>query len=159
MDEATAPSAGTGLARAMAYYELTKPGITRMVVLTAAAEAFLEDNGVTILPDVLVNIGGMAIFENITERRRLERELLERERHFRTLFADNPLPMWVYEEETLRFLEVNDAAVRKYGFSRDEFLRMQITDIRPPEEVPRLLSSVHFRQSRVESSGGWRHRP
>ena len=53
---------------------------------------------------------------------------------YRVLFECNPLPMWVYDSETLAFLEVNDAAVREYGYSRVEFLRMTILDIRPEED-------------------------
>jgi PAS domain S-box-containing protein len=58
---------------------------------------------------------------------------------YRLLFESNPYPMWVFDAETLAFLAVNDAAVRLYGFSRDEFLGMTIKDIRPQEEVPALL--------------------
>ena len=66
----------------------------------------------------------------------------DRERSMRKLFSENPQPMWVWERSTLRFLEVNDAAVAHYGYSRDEFLAMRITDIRPPEEVPALLADA-----------------
>ena len=58
------------------------------------------------------------------------------ESNFRFLFASNPLPMWVFDEETLRFLQVNDAAVAHYGFTRLEFLSMRVTDIRTGEESP-----------------------
>ena len=58
---------------------------------------------------------------------------------YRVLFDSNPYPMWIFDAETLAFLAVNDAAVRLYGFSRDEFLGMTIKDIRPQEEVPALL--------------------
>src|SRR5687768_348627 len=58
---------------------------------------------------------------------------------YRLLFDSNPHPMWVFDAETLAFLAVNDAAVRLYGYSRDEFLGMTIKDIRPREEVPALL--------------------
>ena len=56
------------------------------------------------------------------------------------LFEASPMPMWVYDAETLAFLAVNDAAVRHYGYSRDEFLAMTIKDIRPPEDVPAMLA-------------------
>ena len=52
---------------------------------------------------------------------------------FRLMFANNPLPMWVYDFETLKFINVNEAAVRHYGFSKDEFLNLTIADIRPPD--------------------------
>lgn len=57
---------------------------------------------------------------------------------YRSVFLRSPLPMWVFDQETLRFLEVNEAAIRRYGYSREEFLGMTIRDIRPPEDVERL---------------------
>jgi PAS domain S-box-containing protein len=80
------------------------------------------------------------------------------EETFRHLFTNNPLPMWVYDLETLQFLEVNAAAVAHYGYPRDEFLGMRLTDIRPPEDVPRLLASVARERAALEASGDWRHR-
>jgi PAS domain S-box-containing protein len=77
---------------------------------------------------------------------------------FRVLFAANPLPMWVYDLETLSFLEVNDAAIAKYGYTRDEFLGMRLTDIRPPEDVPALLANVAQQRTTLQQSGRWRHR-
>ena len=68
------------------------------------------------------------------------------EQRYRMLFERNPLPMWVYDVETLGFLAVNDAAVRHYGYSREEFLAMTITDIRPPEDVPALLADAPARR-------------
>jgi PAS domain S-box-containing protein len=58
------------------------------------------------------------------------------------LFGANPLPMWVYDLETLRFLAVNDAAVANYGWSREEFLAMTVDAIRPEEERPRLSEEL-----------------
>ncbi|MEO8624954.1 MAG: PAS domain S-box protein, partial [bacterium] len=53
---------------------------------------------------------------------------------YRPLFVLSPQPAWVYDRQTLRFLEVNDAAVRSYGWSREEFLALTIRDIRPPSD-------------------------
>jgi hypothetical protein len=89
---------------------------------------------------------------DITERKQAEEAL-----SFRFLFAGNPLPMWVYDEETLQFLEVNDAAVAQYGYSREEFLQMRLTDIRPLEEVPRLLDALQQEWSVLRHAGEWRH--
>lgn len=61
------------------------------------------------------------------------------------LFESNPSPMLMFDDETLAILAVNEAAVRLYGFSREEFLSMTIREIRPPEDVPRLLEIVHGR--------------
>jgi len=64
-------------------------------------------------------------------RQVLERELRESGKKYQRLFHSNPHPTWVYDIETLRFLEVNDAAVARYGFSPEEFLAMTINDILP----------------------------
>jgi PAS domain S-box-containing protein len=61
---------------------------------------------------------------------------------FRLMFESNPLPMYVYDVATLCFLEVNTVAVERYGYTREEFLGMKITDIRPPEDVPRLRDAL-----------------
>ncbi len=57
------------------------------------------------------------------------------ERGYRELFDKSPQPMWVCEHETLRFLAVNNAAIRQYGYSRDEFLKMGLMDLLPGEDV------------------------
>ncbi|TXL68776.1 PAS domain-containing hybrid sensor histidine kinase/response regulator [Zeimonas arvi] len=73
-------------------------------------------------------------------------------------FENNPVPMWIYDRETLAILEVNRAAVAAYGYSRDEFLRLTIADIRPPEDVPALADVVRTGVPALSHSGVWRHR-
>ena len=87
-----------------------------------------------------------------TERRRDSQD------RFRLLFYSNPLPMWAYDAETLRFLEVNQAAIARYGYAREEFLAMTIRDIRPPEDVPRLLEVLQGEHTELRHAGVWRHR-
>src|SRR6476660_1281056 len=82
--------------------------------------------------------------------------LQENDASFHILFIDNPQPMWVYDIETLQFLEVNDAAVQYYGYSRDEFLNMSITDIRPQEDLPRLMENIRQHRPGLQHSGSWR---
>jgi hypothetical protein len=65
--------------------------------------------------------------------------------------------MWVYDRESWKFVEVNDAAVQQYGYSREEFLRMTIRDIRPPEEIPRLVDVLQHHRSDLRDFGVWRH--
>lgn len=65
--------------------------------------------------------------------------------------------MWVYDLETLAFLAVNDAAVRLYGYSSAEFARMTIRDIRPKDEVPRLLENIFTETDATLTSRGWKH--
>lgn len=92
------------------------------------------------------------------ERTAARLALAASEARYRMLFDLHPQPMWVYDVETLRFLEVNAAALADYGYSRDEFLAMTIADIRPPEDVPALLENVRGQRSGRSRSGPWRHR-
>jgi two-component system, cell cycle sensor histidine kinase and response regulator CckA len=97
------------------------------------------------------------------EQEQLARASAQRsEERFRLLFRDSPLPMWVYDVETLQFLEVNDAAIAHYGYTRAEFLQMRILDIRPPDDVDRLRTVVEEAVSRPDTgyrhTGRWRHR-
>ncbi|MEI7660883.1 MAG: response regulator [Bacteroidota bacterium] len=83
--------------------------------------------------------------------------LAESEEKYRYMFANNPQPMWIYDLETLAFLEINDAAINHYGYSKEDFFSMTIRDIRPVEDLDELLNNIE--QSRDESytSGEWRH--
>ncbi len=71
-------------------------------------------------------------------------------------FARKSHPMWVFDRETLAFLEVNDAAIKKYGYSRAQFLAMSIVEIRPPEDVPELVRKN--RPHGATTGADWRHR-
>jgi diguanylate cyclase (GGDEF)-like protein/PAS domain S-box-containing protein len=77
----------------------------------------------------------------------------------RTLFKANPQPMWIYDVESLAFLDVNEAAVRRYGYARGEFLAMTIADILPPEDVHAVRDEVAgLRGADYNESDRWRHR-
>jgi PAS domain S-box-containing protein len=95
---------------------------------------------------------------DVTDHKRAEEELRKSEEKYRLLFETNPHPMWVYDLETLNFLEVNEAAVLKYGFSKDEFLEMNLKDIRPVEDIERLLDNVSQASDNLSFSGDWRHK-
>jgi PAS domain S-box-containing protein/putative nucleotidyltransferase with HDIG domain len=65
--------------------------------------------------------------------------------------------MWLYDLDTLQFIEVNQAAIAHYGYSREEFLGMRITDIRPPADVPLLLENVAAARPTLQQARRWRH--
>jgi diguanylate cyclase (GGDEF)-like protein/PAS domain S-box-containing protein len=90
------------------------------------------------------------------------REISERaealEARTRLLFDAHPHPMWIYDLETLGFLAVNDAAVRAYGYSREELLGMSIREIRADDELPLLLDRIADRVPTLTTGTDWRHR-
>jgi hypothetical protein len=92
------------------------------------------------------------------ERRRWEEALRKKEEMFRLLFNNNPLPTFVIDQGTLRFLEVNDAAVQQYGYSLPEFREMTALEIRPEAERAKYIE--HLRQSHDDGphTGHWQHR-
>jgi two-component system cell cycle sensor histidine kinase/response regulator CckA len=77
---------------------------------------------------------------------------------YRLLFEKHPTPMWVFDVESLSFLAINEAAISQYGYSRNEFLRMTIRDIRPAEDISALLDNVAQLSTGLENGGKWRHR-
>ncbi len=117
---------------------------------------WIEATGTNLLDDpsvaaVVVN------FHDITDRTVLEEELRASAEQYRALFEGSPLAKWLYDPDTLRFLEVNESAVRLYGWSRAEFLRMTIKDIRPADDVEKLLEALRGVRDRTDL-GVWRHR-
>jgi PAS domain S-box-containing protein/putative nucleotidyltransferase with HDIG domain len=84
--------------------------------------------------------------------------LKDSEERYRLLFDSNQQPLWVWDVETLAFHTVNNAAVRHYGYSREEFLSMTVKDIRPPEDVPALLNTLSQLAPGSTNSAIWRHR-
>lgn len=91
-----------------------------------------ELNAVTLYKSIIYSL----------ERKRFTNSLKESEKRYSDLFHLSPLPMWVFDTETLQFLDVNEAAINHYGYSFGEFLSMTIKDIRPEEEINMLDNTL-----------------
>lgn len=103
-------------------------------------------------PEITVGIA-----RNVTNRKATEEALKDSEERYRMLFEHNPLPMFVYDEETYQFLAVNESAVTHYGYTKDEFLNMTIMDIRPNEDIPDLKNLFKRQNTGMRRVGVWRH--
>jgi diguanylate cyclase (GGDEF)-like protein/PAS domain S-box-containing protein len=138
---------------ALAYvsqvYPIYSAGLFTLAFLTFAARVLILQHR--------LNDREIQLHIDIAKRMRAEETLRESEIQYRLLFESNPVPMWVFDRATLRFLQVNEAAIQHYGYSNDEFLSMTIDKIRPKEEVPALLRELdHFTRG-LENAGAWRH--
>lgn len=103
----------------------------------------------------IVLLAAMRMAFRLHEERR---KVVESEKRYRDMFESNPHPMWVYRLQDLNFLAVNDAAVHQYGYSKNEFLSMKISDIRPSEDLGRLAENVRSVKPGLDDAGCWRHR-
>jgi PAS domain S-box-containing protein len=86
-----------------------------------------------------------------------EAELRRSREDFRFLFRDSPLPMWVYDLETTKFIDVNDVALATYGYTRDEFLALNVFDIRPAEDAAQVKTLLGRDAAEHLEASGLRH--
>lgn len=92
-------------------------------------------------------------------QRQTEEALRESRSRYDLLFEAIPRPMFVYDVETLALLDVNAAAIHLYGYTREEFLGLSIADLRPPEDVPRLMAWMRgYKDRPYTTASAWRHR-
>ena len=103
-------------------------------------------------------VQAVVTFADITGLKRAEDALRLSEENYRLLFKGNPLPMWVHDFKTYRFLAVNEAAVRHYGYTQEEFLAITIRQICNPEDEQELLRRLEEDRNKGESTGTARHR-
>jgi PAS domain S-box-containing protein len=103
-------------------------------------------------------VGLRGVARDITDRKQVEIALRESDERYRLLFDSTPQPIFVYDEQTLKFLAVNEAAIHTYGYDREEFLSMTVDDIRSREDTPALLIKTSTGIDEPLISSPWRHR-
>jgi PAS domain S-box-containing protein len=126
--------------------------------LHASEPGVFVPDAVLLLEELARDLGlALDLVEAEERRARAEASLAQSEERYRKLFEENPAPMWVFDVETLRFLDVNEAAMQLYGYSKEELLARTLRDIRPPEDIPSLEADVRVARTGIRSSGPWHH--
>ncbi|HEY3859407.1 MAG TPA: ATP-binding protein [Gammaproteobacteria bacterium] len=95
-----------------------------------------------------------------SETREARSALRRSEANFRNFFENNPAPMLLYDRETGEYVDVNQAAVERYGYTRTEFLELTIYDIRPQEDIAKVkavMRDPEYRRQDFRHAGEWRH--
>jgi len=98
------------------------------------------------------------ILSDITERKKAEKVLIESEEKYRVLYESNQMPISIFDLKTLSFLSVNNAFIKKYGYTREEFLNMTILDIRPDSEIEKVKQSVKIVDQGLVNAGIFIHK-
>jgi len=139
--------------------------ICPIIILTGYADINFSINTITLgILDYLLkdDLDADALYKSIIytiERRKNIIALAASEKRYSDLFRLSPQPMWVYDKDTFRFLQVNDAAIKHYGYSEEEFLSMSILDIRPEEDVDRTktMADLHNNDKAGAYKGKFTH--
>jgi len=119
-------------------------GTTPVIVLTGYSDFSFGVKSLSLgVSDYMLkdDLTSMALYKSVIysiERKKNSVDLEHSERRYSDLFNLSPLPMWVVDLKTLKFLNVNNATINHYGFTREEFLSMDLKDIRPAEEIPNM---------------------
>lgn len=101
---------------------------------------------------------GLAVFIlDISQRKKVQQDLESSEEKYRILFESSPLPLWIYSIKNFRYLEVNQAAIEFYGYSREEFLKMTIMDIRPASDRQQVKAAAEKLYHGFHAAGQWNH--
>jgi PAS domain S-box-containing protein len=104
-------------------------------------------------------IAGIVVnWRDISRRKAAEEQVLAEQQRQRAFFAASPLPMWIYDRQSLALVDVNDAAIEHYGYTREEFMNLTLRDLRPPDEVQRLQKALDAGVPQRYRAGVWKHR-
>jgi PAS domain S-box-containing protein len=111
--------------------------------------AYVHDRGYIIYSSEHRPIRMIGAIQDITVRKRSEETILASEEKYRQIFYKNPYPTWIFELDTLRIVEVNDAAVEKYGYEKSEFYRLTMRDLHPSGESELFVESIRSQEPEV----------
>lgn len=95
---------------------------------------------------------------DISKMKAIESSLTTSELMYRYMFLHNPQPMWIFDLETLKILEANNAAQHKYGYSAEEFCSLTVLDIRPTDDIPLLYQALESSKNELNVLGIYRHK-
>jgi PAS domain S-box-containing protein len=104
--------------------------------------AYVHDRGSILYSADHQPVRVIGAIQDITERKRSEEIIRVSEEKYRQIFYKNPYPTWIYDLDSLHIVEVNDAALEKYGFDKEEFLGLTMKDLHPPEDVDEFLETL-----------------
>ncbi len=97
-------------------------------------------------------------YRDVTARKAAEKKLEQSEKKYRHIFESSPMPMFVVDMTTHKYLDVNEAAIKHYGYSREELLSMSAKDLRPAEEVQRFVNTDFTVKGENYNIGLWKHK-
>ena len=119
--------------------------------------AFVHDRGYIIYSADQHPVRMIGAIQDITIRKRSEETILASEEKYRQIFYKNPYPTWIFDQESLHIMEVNDAALEKYGFTKEEFHRLTMRDLHPPGEAEQFMENWK-EQATIGVRRLWHHR-
>jgi diguanylate cyclase (GGDEF)-like protein/PAS domain S-box-containing protein len=149
------------LQRAFSHYVCQRQGWSQLAARFRHKDQttrYLESTAVPVFGEDGELVGYRGTSRDVTDRKRAEAELRDSEERYRLLFDRNPHPVCVFDAETRKVLAVNEEAVKRYGYSRDEFLRLTIEDIELPAETWELDRSPEYDTVETELHHTGKHR-
>jgi PAS domain S-box-containing protein len=104
--------------------------------------AYVHDRGYIIYSADRRPVRLIGAIQDITARKRSEEIILASEEKYKQIFYKNPYPTWIYDLDSLHIVEVNDAALDKYGFDKNEFLELTMRDLHPVGEAEEFIDNM-----------------
>jgi len=148
-----------GLAASATFASIRSSGEVVSVTLFSDIPGYFDQDQLSMLTALRSAVGFALEKLSLDSRRLVAEDALElSERNYRALFESNPMPMWIYDRETLRFVAVNRRACAKYGYTPEQFSGMTLLDVRSAQEVTALQNHLTHRTATATDVGFWTHR-